>query len=93
MVKSFQGSKNMNKPWEWIITLQTHSWERGTNENTNGILRRYFPKGTDFLTLTESVVSSAVMKINLMPKKCLGWMTPFEVHWGEKLQLTWQCGK
>lgn len=65
-----------------------HSWERGTNENTNGILRRYFPKGTDFLTLTESVVSSAVMKINLMPKKCLGWMTPFEVHWGEKLQLT-----
>jgi IS30 family transposase len=28
------------------------------------------------------------MKINLMPKKCLGWMTPFEVHWGEKLQLT-----
>jgi hypothetical protein len=33
------------------------------------------------------------MKINLMPKKCLGWMTPFEVHWGEKLQLTWQCGK
>ena len=70
-----------------------HSWERGTNENTNGILRRYFPKGTDFLTLTESVVSSVVMKINLMPKKCLGWMTPFEVHWGEKLQLTWQCGK
>jgi IS30 family transposase len=65
-----------------------HSWERGTNENTNGILRRYFPKGTDFLTLTEIKVEEAVEKINLMPKKCLGWLTPFEVHWGEKLHLT-----
>ena len=65
-----------------------HSWERGTNENINGILRRYFPKGTDFSKLTEKAVSDAIMKINLIPKKCLGWMTPFEVHWGEKLQLT-----
>ena len=74
MEKSFQDSRNMKKPWE-----------RGTNENTNSILRRYFPKGTDFLTLTESVVSSVVIKINLMPKKYLDWMTLFEVHWEEKL--------
>lgn len=64
-----------------------HSWERGTNENTNGILRRYFPKGTDFSILTEIEVKKVVEKINLMPKKCLGWRTPFEVHWEEKLHL------
>lgn len=65
-----------------------HSWERGTNEQTNGILRRHFPKGTDFSILTESEVDEAIRLINLMPKKCLGWLTPFEVFWGESLHLT-----
>lgn len=65
-----------------------HSWERGTNEQTNGILRRHFPKGTDFSKLTESEVDEVIMLINLMPKKCLGWLTPFEVFWGESLHLT-----
>lgn len=82
------------KDYEGVLGMKNyfanpyHSWERGTNENTNGILRRYFPKGTDFSTLSESEVNDAVMKINLMPKKCLGWKTPFEVHWGEMLHLT-----
>ena len=65
-----------------------HSWERGTNEQTNGILRRYFPKGTDFSSLTKSVVDEVIIRINLMPKKCLGWLTPFEVFWKKSLQLT-----
>ncbi len=60
-----------------------HSWERGTNENTNGLLRRFFPKGTDFLKLTKQEVNIAIQKINNRPRKCLGWRTPREVFWGE----------
>jgi IS30 family transposase len=60
-----------------------HSWERGTNENTNGLLRKFFPKGTDFLKLTKEEVNIAVQKINNRPRKCLGWKTPHEVFWGE----------
>ena len=60
-----------------------HSWERGTNENTNGLLRRYFPKGTDFKNLTKEKVNRAVWAINNRPRKCLGWKTPQEIFWGE----------
>ncbi len=56
-----------------------HSWERGTNENTNGLLRRYFPKGTDFKTLSKEEVNKAVWAINNRPRKCLGYKTPLEV--------------
>jgi IS30 family transposase len=60
-----------------------HSWERGTNENTNGLLRRFFPKGTEFLKLTKEEVNIAVRKINNRPRKCLNWKTPQEEFWGE----------
>ncbi|WP_319370836.1 IS30 family transposase [uncultured Ilyobacter sp.] len=60
-----------------------HSWERGTNENTNGLLRRYFPKGTDFMNLTKKEVNNSVYAINNRPRKCLKWKTPQEVFWGE----------
>ncbi len=60
-----------------------HSWERGTNENTNGLLRRYFPKGTDFSKLTKEEVNKAVWSLNNRPKKCLGFKTPLEVFRGE----------
>lgn len=56
-----------------------HSWERGTNENTNGLLRRYFPKGTDFSELTKEEVNKAVWAINNRPRKCLGFKTPLEI--------------
>ena len=60
-----------------------HSWERGTNENTNGLLRRFFPKGTEFLKLTKEEINIAVQKINNRPRKCLNWKTPKEEFWGE----------
>jgi IS30 family transposase len=44
--------------------------------------------GKEFSRLTESEVDEVIMLINLMPKKCLGWLTPFEVFWGETLHLT-----
>ena len=56
-----------------------HSWERGLNENTNGLIRQYFPKQTDFATITEKQVEEVKNKLNNRPRKCLGWRTPNEV--------------
>ena len=55
------------------------AWERGTNENTNGLLRQFFPKGTDLSDVTTSMVAKSVRKLNNRPRKCLGYRTPCEV--------------
>lgn len=55
------------------------SWQRGTNENTNGLLRRYLPKGSSFKNLTQEELDAIVAEINNRPKKCLGYNTPVEV--------------
>ena len=55
------------------------SWERGTNENTNGLMRRFFPKGTDFLKVTDASLAKTVKMLNHRPRKCLNYRTPFEV--------------
>ena len=55
------------------------AWQRGTNENTNGLLRRYFPKGMDFKTVTQETLAEIVKKLNLRPRKCLGYQMPHEV--------------
>ena len=55
------------------------AWQRGTNENTNGLLRRYFPKGMDFKTVTQETLAEIVKKLNHRPRKCLGYQTPHEV--------------
>ena len=54
-------------------------WQRGLNENTNGLLRQYFPKGCDFRTVSELDLARAVEKINDRPRKCLGYQTPNDV--------------
>jgi IS30 family transposase len=48
-------------------------WQRPTNENTNGLLRQYFPKGSDFTKITDQALAEAVQKINHRPRKCLGY--------------------
>ncbi len=53
-----------------------HSWERGTNENTNGLVRQYFPKKTDFDTITDADVARVEHLLNNRPRKCLGFNTP-----------------
>jgi len=53
-----------------------HSWERGTNENTNGLLRYFFPKKSSFKDLTQEQLDEAVKLINTRPRKRLGWRTP-----------------
>lgn len=55
------------------------SWERGTNENTNGLLRQFFPKQHDFSSITEEDITNAMNLLNNRPRKCLGWLTPNEV--------------
>lgn len=63
-------------------------WERGTNENTNGLLRQFFPKLSSFYDLTKENLNEVVWLLNLRPRKCLGWMTPFEVFYDKVLHLT-----
>lgn len=59
-----------------------HPWERPTNENSNQRLRRVFPKGTKFNTITEEDVSKTVWIMNHTKRKCLNWRTPCEVYGG-----------
>lgn len=61
-----------------------HSWERGTNENTNGLLRQYFPKRSDLRSVSQKQLDHAVNLLNTRPRKRLGYRTPadvFEVKW------------
>lgn len=55
------------------------SWERGLNENTNGLVRQYFPKKIPFDRITDNDLQHVVTKLNNRPRKCLGYKTPFEV--------------
>ena len=54
-------------------------WERGTNENTNGLLRDWWPKGTDFRRVTDTEVAKVQQMLNNRPRKCLAYRTPLEV--------------
>jgi IS30 family transposase len=83
-----------NRQWrelEALVHIRTyfahpyHSWERGTNENTNGLIRWYFPKGTDFGTISDEELARVEYAINTRPRKRLGWRTPLEV-WSVALQ-------
>lgn len=55
-----------------------HSWERGTNENTNGLIRRLYPKGTSLSSITKTDIKNIHVFLNDRPKKCLSWLTPNE---------------
>ncbi len=55
------------------------SWQRGTNENANGLIRWYLPKGTDFSKITDEELTRIESLINQRPRKGLGYKTPLEV--------------
>lgn len=63
-----------------------HSWERGTNENTNGLIRRYFPKGTEFSSIEETCFKGVINDINHRPRERLGFRSPHEKFWGVKIR-------
>lgn len=64
------------------------SWERGSNENTNGLIRQYFPKKHDFTTITDEEIAEAEHRLNHRPRKKLGFKTPYEVVFKTSTLLT-----
>lgn len=64
------------------------SWERGLNENTNGLIRQYFPKKHDFTTITDDEIGEAMYRLNHRPRKKLGFKTPYEVFFKTSTLLT-----
>ena len=64
------------------------SWERGLNENTNGLIRQYFPKDRDLTTVTKCEIENAMDKLNHRPRKSLGYRTPYEVFFNTRTSLT-----
>lgn len=64
-----------------------HSWERGTNENTNGLIRRYYPKGTLFANIKEEELKDVVEQINHRPRKRLGYKSPYEEFCGVNFRI------
>lgn len=63
-------------------------WQRGTNENTNGLLREYLPKYCDISPVPDDLIAAFVHRLNLRPRKCLAWRSPFEVFFDSVLHLT-----
>lgn len=64
-----------------------HSWERGTNENANGLLRQFFPKKSNFANITQEEIEKAVRLINNRPRKRHGYLTPYEVFHNRKIKI------
>lgn len=63
------------------------SWERGTNENTNGLIRQYFPKNRDFTTITQREINMAMERLNNRPRKRLDYQTPSQLFFSSRVAL------
>ncbi|MEZ5337924.1 MAG: IS30 family transposase [bacterium] len=68
----------------WYFADAYCSWQRGTNENANGLIRQYFPRTRNFLTIRHSELEHATRRLNSRPRKGLGWLCPDEVFLGIK---------
>ncbi|PJE80621.1 hypothetical protein CI610_00360 [invertebrate metagenome] len=63
------------------------SWERGINENTNGLIRQYLPKGTDFNEVTDEQIKIIMTRLNNRPRKTRGCRSPNELFMGQRMDL------
>lgn len=83
--KEFAKHEAMSKAveCETYFAKPYHSWERGQNENANGLLRQYFPKSMALINISMEQVRKAVDKLNSRPRKCLGFKTPYEAFKNE----------
>ena len=79
--KEFANHKNIAEELgiDFYFAKPYHSWQRGANENLNGLVRQYFPKNTDFTKITESQIKHAVTRLNNRPRKRYGYKTPNEM--------------
>jgi transposase, IS30 family len=84
--KEFCGHQELSQKLgaDFYFATPYHSWERGLNEHTNGLLRQFFPKGTNFKIVTPKEVERAVNLINNRPRKCLDYRTPNEVFYKDR---------
>ena len=80
-VKNLQSLKKIETKTGIDIYLSNpySPWQRGTNENTNGLLRQYLPKGSDLRLVSNKQLALVVKKLNNRPRKCLNYQTPHEV--------------
>jgi IS30 family transposase len=80
----FHAYKNIEQQLNTRFYFATphHAWERGTNENTNGLLRQYLPKGTNLDSLTQKQCTRLMRKLNHRPRLRLNFQTPHEVYYG-----------
>lgn len=72
---------------QFYFPLPHHPWQRGTNENTNGLIREYMPKGKDMEDIPEEEFIRIQDELNHRPRKCLGYRTPYEVYYSKTLHL------
>ncbi|EJO5349610.1 IS30 family transposase, partial [Clostridium botulinum] len=79
--KEFAGYASLEKELKTSVYFADpySSWQRGTNENSNGLIREFFPKKFDFSTISQFEVNKAINLINNRPRKCLGYKTSSEV--------------
>ncbi len=85
----FHGYEAIERELETQVFFATphHAWERGTNENTNGLMRQYLPKGTNLAALTAEHCDQLAMRLNHRPRLRLNFQTPFEVYYASVLPL------
>lgn len=78
----FHGYKEIERQLGTTVYFATphHAWERGTNENTNGLIRQYLPKGSSLANLTQARCDEIAYTLNHRPRKRLGFRTPHEVY-------------
>lgn len=79
--KEFSGHKELSKALgiDFYFAHPYSSWERGTNENTNGLIRQYLPKGAEFASVDDNKCQFIMDRLNNRPRKCLGYRTPKQV--------------
>jgi Transposase and inactivated derivatives, IS30 family len=71
-----------------VYFADPHSpWQRGSNENINGLVRFFFPKGADFKAVAQEELYRVIELINERPRKCLGWLSPKDVFFTQVLHL------
>ena len=87
--REFAAHEELARGWQaaFYFCQPYSSWERGLNENTNGLIRQYFPEQTPFATITDGDIKQAQDQLNNRPRKTLGYDTPNEVYGKEQEQL------
>ena len=86
----FHGYKDLENrfPLKCYFATPYHSWERGSNENFNGLVRQYLPKGMSLRKITQAQCAAIAFKLNTRPRKRFGYRTPLEVYQQELLSCT-----